>query len=154
VATGKVVDAKAEHVWHIAAHMREADRMEVEATGKDNPFDAVNLSYKMSRKAWTAIVDDEPIMMFGVSPISELSGLGSPWLLGTDGVLKVKRQFIRECRGCLEDMISLYPRLINSVDVRNEVSIRWLHWLGFEFYEPISIGANGELFYPFYMEKK
>jgi len=149
----KVVDAKATHVFHIANNMREADRLEIAAMGRSDPLRAVNTSLKMSKKAWTAILDDEPILMFGVAPISELTGLGSPWLLSTDGITKVKRQFIRECRFYVDELLDCYPRLANKVDCRNEVSIRWLKWLGFKFCKPASLGVNGEMFYPFWMEK-
>ena len=150
---GKVIPSSLDHVLIISQNMREDDLIELEALGHNDPYIALNKSFDLTKRPWTATLEGEPIFMFGVVPISELTGLGSPWLLGTEGITKAKRQFIKECRIYMSMMLEEYPRLSNCVDCRNEVSIRWLKWLGFEFKEAVRIGVNGEWFYPFNMEK-
>ena len=87
--------------------------------------------------------------MFGVAPVSVLGGVGSPWLIGTGAIADVSRQFVRECRGYVDQMHNVYPELVNFVDTRNAASIRWLRWLGFEIQDPVEFGINGEMFHPF-----
>jgi hypothetical protein len=146
---GYVIPAKAEHIIEIACNIREHDRREINAATNIGIMQAIYRSYRLSTSCYTGMVDDKPAIIFGVAPISVLSGVGAPWLIGTDGVDKVKRQFILECRTYLLSMGNTYPELRNYVDVRNNTSIRWLKWLGFEFSEPVEYGVNGELFYPF-----
>lgn len=151
---GKVVHAKEEHIHYIADNIREADLLEIKALGRPDPYKAIYSSYKTSKQAWSAVIEGTPILMFGVSPVSELTGLGAPWMITTDGIIKVKKQFVKECRSHVTNMLTIYPRLSNYVDCRNEVAIRWLKWLGFTFDDAVKIGINGEWFYPFSMERE
>ncbi len=51
-------------------------------------------------------------------------------------------------------MLDLFPHLQNYVDARNEISIRWLKWLGFRFDpKPVPYGIWGLPFLRFQMEK-
>jgi hypothetical protein len=51
-------------------------------------------------------------------------------------------------------MLDLYPHLENYVDVRNELSIKWLRWLGFQFDpQPIPYGVWEMPFFRFRMER-
>jgi len=69
--------------------------------------------------------------MFGVR--DEGNGVGRIWLSGTDELVTMKRQFIRESRRYLVGMESMYKLLHNEIDERNTLHIRWLQWLGFTF---------------------
>lgn len=151
---GKVIAATPEHAAFIADNMRDDDRQEIWASNQHTPIEALEKAMIRSTKLWTATVDDVPCLMFGVAPASVLGGLGVPWLLGTEDIHKVKRQFIRECRSYVGEMLNSYPKLVNMVDVRNEVSIRWLIWLGFELSPALPLGMEGELFHPFHLEKR
>jgi hypothetical protein len=103
----------------------------------------------VSTHTYTVFLGDKPILMFGVAPMSILNGVGSPWLVGTDDMHGIRRQFVRECRPYVVQMLAIYGELRNFVDVRNEVSIRWLQWLGFKMEPAVRYGINGERFYPF-----
>jgi hypothetical protein len=129
--------------------MREADKVEVMASCGRSPVDALYESVYGSTRCWTGMVDDKPAFIFGVAPLSLMGGVGSPWLLGTDKVLEVKREFLENSKPYVAEMWLLFPTLKNFVDVRNKVSIRWLKWIGFSMLEPIPYGINGELFHPF-----
>lgn len=147
------VEATREHAIFIAANMRGHDLLELEASGRD-PFDAMLKGWKTSTKCWTGLVDGVPAIMFGVAPISALTGHGSPWLLGTPDALKIKRNFLLNSVGYVKEMLRLYPQLTNYVDCRNRQSVRWLKWLGFQLLDPVPIGVNGEMFHPFIMRKE
>lgn len=146
----EIVPARASHIWHIARNMREADVAEVRAAGYE-PFNALVGCLRTATMSSTAMVDGQPCLMFGVTPISALSGLGSPWMLGTDDARKIRRDILAESRRYVPVMLAAYPSLMNYVDARNTASIRWLRWLGFDIEDAIPYGVNGEPFHKFTM---
>lgn len=97
--------------------------------------EALDDGLKRSDWALTGLIDGEPVCMFGVAPVSILNGEGAPWMLGTEQLEQAQVAFLRACRGVVADMERTYPRLMNVVDARNTVAIRWLRWLGFRFDE-------------------
>lgn len=68
-------------------------------------------------------------------------------MLGTDVVLAHQMEFLRRSREWRNQLLQRYSTLTNFVDVRNEVSVRWLRWLGFKLSEPITY--RGHDFYVF-----
>lgn len=149
MSKGTVQKAKLADAWHIAMNLRDEDLEEIKATSADTALRAITRSYFVSTHCWSVYVDGVPCAIFGVAPISILGGVGSPWMMATADILKVRRQFVRECRTHVKEMQKLYPRLVNFVDTRNNVSIRWLRWLGFDINDPVPYGVNGEMFHPF-----
>ncbi|PHS70692.1 MAG: hypothetical protein COB23_03195 [Methylophaga sp.] len=129
--------------------MREADIVEVMASSAELPFNALDSSVRRSTHVWTATVDGRACLIFGVVPFSILGGMGIPWLLGTDEIALISRPFIKECKNYVGKMNKAYPSLANAVHAENQLSIRWLKWLGFSIHPAQKIGLNGELFHPF-----
>ena len=145
-----IIDSVAEHIPPIAENMREDDVVEVRAMGLE-PIEALELGLERATWCKTGLIDGVPVVMFGVTPVSILSGVGSPWLLGTDDVLRMKKTFIKKNREYIPKMLRSFPRLFNFVDTRNVRSITWLKLLGFEILPAIPIGVHGEMFHPFNM---
>jgi hypothetical protein len=138
----EVVRADPDHIASIAERMRAADVAEVWAASGKSPSEALAFSLDRSDAAWTGIVDGQPEVMFGVGALSILSGVGAPWLLGTDEVERNRRRFLRGSIFWRDEMLKLFPVLRNVVDDRNAVSIRWLRWLGFTLSEPFPVGRE------------
>lgn len=134
----QIVPARPEHIRTIARRMREGDRREVEAASGKTPGQALVFSLRKSSLAWTWTIDGRPEMMFGVGDLNILAGVGAPWLLGTDVVLNHQMEFLRSSIEWRNQLLRRYSVLRNFVDVRNEVSVRWLRWLGFSLSDPIS----------------
>jgi RimJ/RimL family protein N-acetyltransferase len=83
---------------------------------------------------------------------SLLSWTGNPWLLGTDALRRVSREFLRQCPDYVTRMQERFPRLENFVHAENRLSLRWLKWCGFTLEEtPVKI--HGEDFYLFRRER-
>lgn len=141
-----IVAAQIEHVQMMAPLVREADRVELRDGWNVTPFDALADGIEHSTSAWTGFVDNDPVCMFGVAPVSLLGGVGVPWMIGTDAVVRHQVRFLRESRPCVDRMRSLYDSLVNYVDDRNTVSHRWLRWLGFTLEDPAPYGPNGVMF--------
>ena len=114
-----IIKARSEHIDPIASNMREGDVLEVWLAGHRTPYQAMQEGFESSVKAWTIMEDGVPIGMFGVSSVSILGDVGVPWLLGTDAMLKIRRQFIRDSAKYLDEAHSLYPRLVNFVHAGN-----------------------------------
>jgi hypothetical protein len=138
----------------LIAHLREADRLEVEASvGVDNVESTIHASVASSWQVWTARADGKLGCIFGVVPLSVLGGVGAPWLLGTDVMDANPRVVIRKSPKYIRPMIELFPHLMNVVDVRNKRSIQWLRWLGFRVHDdaPVPYGPYGLPFFLFEM---
>ena len=136
----------------LVRNMREHDIQEVNAATHMGLRNAVQTSVIMSTYSKTGLVNDELVCMWGVCPISLLSGSGSPWMLGTDLITEKQRIFLRRSKPWLADIRKDYRYLENFVDARNVLSIKWLKWLGFEMDEAEPYGIHGEPFHKFTME--
>jgi hypothetical protein len=99
----------------------------------------------MKNKARTAAV-------FGIGPSLE-DGLGVPWLLATEIIERYPITFYRASRTLFPRVAEGYERLVNWVDARNTLSLRWLVWLGFEMGPPVPFGARGLEFHKMSWEK-
>jgi hypothetical protein len=149
-----VVPATLEHAAYIASRMRKADMEEVAVSSGRGPFTALRESLKSSAQAFTGMVEDVPVCMFGVGVLDILGGVGSPWLLGTDLVEKNAMAFLRRSKVYVRQMTDTFPYLYNYVDARNTLSIKWLKWLGFEMAdEPVPYGIWGMPFYYFELRR-
>lgn len=137
-----IVPARPGHIGEIARRMRRADREEVFAASGRSPISALSFSYRHSSLTWTALFDGRPEVMWGVGDINILTGIGAPWLLGTDAVEENFRAFLRISRDWPAQLLSRYRLLRNVVDARNAVSLRWLEWLGFRLFEPVEINGH------------
>lgn len=142
-----------EMIQHIADNMRKADRIEVMASDGHTPLEALQQSLKMSQSATVACVEGVPCVIFGLVIHNLIEGTGSPWMLGTEGSLKHRRQFLIETPLVIDEMLRTCIKLFNHVHVKNRESVRWLKWLGFTFDNPAPFGVAGEEFQRFYIER-
>lgn len=120
--------------------MRQADRVEVWAAGRKTPRGALEWSMLKSTHTWTAIIDGRPEIMFGIGDLNVLSGVGAPWLLGTDAVETHFVAFLRLSVEFRKQLLQRYLVLRNFVHDENRASIRWLQWLGFTLSDPVKVG--------------
>ena len=136
----------------LAANLRVSDRAECEAYGLPGDMQSrIESSVRRSVLCWTGLVDGELAAIIGASPINMLSGIGSPWMLGTPVLDRHSRVLVRLTPAYIARMQSAFPHLANFVHVDNRTSVRWLRRLGFTLHEAVPYGVNGELFYPFEM---
>ena len=146
-----VVAATSAHAVAVAARARQSDVDELWASNKLTPSAALDYGLRVS-PALTLLMDDEPVCIFGITPLSAITGLGAPWMVGTDKLDTCARWFIRHCKNDLGAFFSEWSRLVNLVDARNTKAIRWLRWLGFSVLPAVSYGPFNLPFHPFIME--
>lgn len=135
----------------LVLELRRADREEVRALTGRSPRQVLVESVERSAMAWAGWADGNLVCLFGVVPVSLAGVTGVPWLLGSDEVCSYSRQFLRRNKDYVLEMLRAFPVLRNVVDARNEVSIRWLRWLGFKMQAPRPMGVHGLPFIEFTM---
>lgn len=139
------------HIDHVSKNAREADRQEVLAASGEDVKTILEKGVRFSTACWTLIVEDEPVAIGGVTALNLLAGEGIPWILGTDAVLKHPLSFMKASRKYLAEVLRYYSYLVNYVDVRNEMAIKYLTRMGFEILEPAPFGKEGLPFRKFEM---
>ena len=109
--------------------MRMADMLECIGLGH-HPRLAVETSYTASTDSWSIWTPDYRMVgSFGVGPSSK-PNVGIAWLLGTYRIHLIKKTFVRHSKEWIERLMGDYSCLTNLVCKENELSVRWLTWLG------------------------
>lgn len=141
-----------EMVESIAADMRQADADEVWASNHHTPLESMMKGWEASDFSTVAMCNGEPLVMIGLVKRDVLTGSGVVWMLGANRAMKYKKEFFRQTKPVIDEMLTICPRLCNMVHGKNTSSIQWLKWLGFTIEEPTPYGPDGELFHRFYLE--
>ena len=149
----EVIDTTQDHIEELAETMAEADIDEVWASSHRTPLEALLLSQTVTDDIQTGLADGEVVCIFGVSPLSILSGSGSPWMLSSDLLPKHSRVFARGNKIWMEMQKERWQSMTNHVDARNKRAIRWLKWMGFNFEEAKPHGAEKMPFHEFSWEQ-
>jgi hypothetical protein len=132
--------------------MRPAEVLEIRASGNHTPLGALLTGLKTSSIARTALYEGEVACMWGVVPLrtSLLVGrIGAAWLLTSDLVERHPKAFWRGCRAELARLFEAYDMLVNAIDARHCVALRWARRLGFRLEEPSAFGGEGLAFHQF-----
>ena len=149
----QIVTASTDHLLPIATSMREIDKREVWAINRQSPHEALASSLEDSQRAWTALVDGKPAMMWGVAPMEGSHNVAAPWLLSTKVLeqREISNPFLRLSRFYVEQLQQGFKLLTNYVHAENHISQHWLRWCGFTI-ESTPEPFNNENFYLFWKE--
>lgn len=141
-------EATLEDCTELAPKMREQDKQEVWDSHNLLPLEALQKSLEASTECYSIIDDhDRVVGMFG---LAYQGTAGVPWLLASDGLRKIAKQFIRHNREIVEGWLDRTPLLINYVSAENTTAINWLKWLGFTFIRLVpDFGVEKKPFYEF-----
>jgi hypothetical protein len=133
----------------LAPRLRAADRRELEATlGRVSPSVVLRRGVEASDPCFAVVASGAVVALFGVVPTARDREVGSVWLLGSDDFAARPAFIVRSSKAWLATLHERYRVLVNHVDARNEVHIRWLRWCGFVFVRRIErFGAMGLPFY-------
>lgn len=133
---------------YFAPRLRESDRIELTASqGRDVRL-TLQRSIEISAISTVAEFGGKPVLLLGCAG---REGLGVPWLVATTEAAKYPAALHKIAKQHVTRFLRHWPALLNCVDERNAVSVRWLERLGFEVHEAIPFGINGERFRPFTM---
>ena len=129
----EVRDATEQDAYTLAPHLRQSDIDELAAGGHYDPEAALVESFSMSEVTKAIIVDGGVVALFGVANAPGNTTIGVPWMLGSAQIESITYRVMKHCREWVEQLAEGYVMLTNAVDCRNVVSIKWLHYCGFEF---------------------
>lgn len=150
VSLSEVTNAQAaEWLVDLAEDLRQSDLDELAATTGEDPAVALVTAVMESSHAWMVLVDDEPICVFGAAPADDE---GIVWLMGSPkmDLPRNRLAILRRSKGYLDILLAAYPRLFNHIDARNDRSLEWLQWLGFDIVDAdLSYGIERRLFFLF-----
>ena len=130
---------------YLSLNLRYEDQREVETLGH-TVEKSLALGYGHSTIC-RSIIDNRGrvVGIYGVVPLTDKCG--QIWMLGTDGLVKIKTAFLKQSRSEVEGMNKIYPHLCNIIDSRNEVHLKWIQWCGFTIFGEKLI--NNVKFYEF-----
>lgn len=154
MAVAEVLPITVQDVPAIAAIARQADIDELTEALGVTIEDALLAGIRDSLNAKQIVVDGQVVAVFGDAVFSLLGGVGVPWLISTIHVHKHPRAFLQVCKPEVQQMLTRHHHLMNYVDARNTVAIRWLKWLGFKFESAAPYGARRFLFHKFTLNRE
>ena len=142
-----VRQATRQDALELAPLLRQADIMEIEAASGLSPEAALLHGVECGRPT-LSFVDPKGGLagMFGVTPTDDPL-VGAVWMLSSGAIERYPIHFLRRCRPWVDKFHEAYPVLMNYVDQRNDVHIRWLKWMGFTFVRLVPYGVNQLPFY-------
>lgn len=149
----RIVPATVEHADMMAPLLRPFDAAEIHIMFGPDEAAMLRHGIDVSSHAYAAIEGGVPFAIGGVVPVNVAAGFGRPWMLGTSGVGRNPRWFLRESRAHLAAVLDAYATLENFCDARYVASIRWLRWLGFTIGEPFPYGERQLPLVPFRMTR-
>lgn len=139
-------------VAELANHLREEDVLELAHSSGHTPLEAVRQGFEISNEVLTVTLAGRVVMMVGVT--GKPGYAGSPWMLATDDLKKIRKSFLRQGGAVQQRWLREYKHLENKVWTKNTTHVQWLKWLGYTFDAPAVHGVSGELFQRFYMKEE
>ncbi len=147
------LETTSKHIKLLVKDLRPEDEDEIKAkTGTTNVQKTLLTGFAMTDYCRSFFVDDKIAGVYGVVASLDNKDIGSPFLLCTPKIKKLKIKFLRECKNRVEEMSDKFPILFNYIDSRNKLHLTWLKWCGFKIINEKTF--NDVLFYGFLKEKK
>lgn len=147
------IEATSQHIKLLAKDLRPEDEHKTKAkTGTTNIQKTLLKGFAMTNYCRSFFIDGKIAGIYGIVGSLDDKNIGSPFLLCTPKIKKLKIKFLRECKNRVEEMLDKFPVLFNYIDSRNKLHLTWLKWCGFKIINEKTF--NDVLFYGFYKEKK
>lgn len=141
------VAARCEHAFSLAPRLRDADRDELLAHGRQ-PLTGLLRCVHLSAQAHAIVAPEgHTLALYGFGHLG--GGVAAPWLLGSEELITTYRGwFIRQSAQIVSSGDHRWNHFKNHVDARNRTHIRWLRWAGFTVHPPEPHGPHGLPFHP------
>lgn len=137
----------------LLADIRPSDLVELEASCDGDLLTAIKASIASAPHSWAVTVDGDLAALIGVTQAPDPE-VGVPWMSGTTAFNRAPCALTKLGRHYSRFGLSIYHTLVNYVDVRNTVSIRWLKAMGYKVADTsVPVGVNGEHFFRFSMSR-
>lgn len=126
----RIADAEIRHARLIASSMRPRDVEEVRAGWAREPFEAMREALSASYYARTMFQGFEPLVMYGLAPLTVLGGTARFWIFASAAVDRHPFAFARGCKRYLPELWNHCTLATNFIDLSDTRALKWLHWLG------------------------
>jgi len=124
-----IVKSRPSHAERLQSNLRSTDVRECVIAGV-NPWRALMQPFKDdTAETYTALLNDEPVMMFGVVKQHDL--VGSIWMLCSADVDKYPKTFLKWSRPIVDYFQDQYLLLQNVCPVEHYKTLTWLGYLDF-----------------------
>lgn len=133
---------------YLAEHLRQSDQLELEAVGFSDPLAALKLSVSLSDVDYLKLicVDGVPLCIFGVVSRCLLSSEAEIWMLATNELYRYPKRLTLHSKLMVRIMLKRWRKLYNVIDVRSQLTIRWLQLIGFTMTETIEVKPGYPVF--------
>lgn len=125
----QIVPADYCHLQAIADDIRDYDAAECAMFLGKKPPEAMRFMLERANLAGVVMHHDRPAVMFGYNVVDAIHRVAAPFLVITNYAVDHPFLFARNSGRVLEFMKGYY--LVNFVQAKNDVAIKWLEWMGF-----------------------
>lgn len=147
--------AKIEDAYILSTKLREQDLTELLLAANAKPLESLLGGFGGKNTQTYSIINEEKVIgMFGVGDCTYMPNYGVVWLLGSDEIDTIGRQFLKECRIWIKKMQNRYDVIYNWVYPDNWKSLKWLQFCGFEIRAKRPYGVYNKEFYLMIREKE
>lgn len=142
----KIATPTLKDIQHIYTHMRAVDVQEIAAMSGNSPRAAVLYAARYSEMVRAGYIDDIPVCLIGY-------GAHSIWMLATPDVTRAPVALMKQSRALILEGLQQYDYLVNAVDARNTVTLKWLKRLGFVIMDATLMGVANIPFHRIFITK-
>lgn len=118
-----------------AITLRADDQQEIRAGTGMEPDEGLCQAALTSEICRVAVASDTGniVTIWGLLFHEEDPDIGHPWMVGTDEMLRHRRDILRLGKQETADFLNYRNTLTNMMDTRNTTHRRWLQWIGYQF---------------------
>ncbi len=111
--------------------IREADKEELRIFNpKLSTIELIQNCVRDSTRTMLAKVDGKPAVLFGVKEYPEHA---APWMISSHVIETIPVTFCKIASALIDAILGQHDILVNYVDARNTMHVKWLKWIGFKF---------------------
>lgn len=114
----------------MSEHLRPIDVIEAWLLLRRLPWEALDISVRLSDQSFVVKADGRPVILYGVNRVG-LSDEGIVWMVATPQIKIMQKFFLRKCKNEFEKLTADYTMVYNYVYEHNTIALAWLKWLGF-----------------------
>ena len=128
----KIVEAHPMDAMYLAPKLRQIDLLEVKAVDH-TPYEALYSGFTMPNSVVYSGLNskEQVVLMFGCVQSPDNKDAGCIWMLASDELDELKKDFLKISKYWVDQISSPYKYVFNFVHKTNTKSIRWLRWNGF-----------------------
>jgi hypothetical protein len=123
--------ARDSHVYEIVQRLREHDRAAFASV--DDPARVLIDELRQSTRAYVYLLDGEVLCLWAMRARTLLLDAVYLWMIASPLIDRHPVVFVRRSKTLLRELLEEYGAIEGHVWCANDLSIRWLKWLGARF---------------------